>query len=171
MLQSIESVLSAHLDSRDFARLLSLAEGELNRLFLYDPVERRVEPAEADFSVTDLEGVMRASDLLTARLDDLDLARLRQVTAPRREKYQFQYFFGPTELPLHEAFMGALERALASMDEVFVEESAGLDGPIVTITIATTTENEYRQIKEHIEWLYESAKRSLAGEPFKGYRT
>lgn len=170
MLQPLEKVLQAYLDRRDLSRLAALAQGDLRRLFIYDPIERRIEPAEMDFNPADLESVMRASDLLTEHIGELDLARLGQVVAPRREKFEFQYVFGPDELPLYESFMAALERAGATMGDVVIEENAGLDGPIVTITIATTTENEYRQMKEHIEWLYESAKRSLSGEPYKGYR-
>ena len=170
VLRPIERFLRDHLDSRDLARLLALAGGDLHRLFLYDPVDKRVEPAEIDFTPEDLESVMRAADLLTSHADQLDLARLGHVPVPRREKFQFQYFFGPADRALYEAFMAALDRASARMDGVFVEENAGLDGPIVTVTIAAATENEYRQTKEHIEWLYEVAKKSITGEPYKGDR-
>ena len=157
MLRPIERFLRDHLDSRDLARLLALAGGDLHRLFLYDPVDKRVEPAEIDFTPEDLESVMRAADLLTSHADQLISAPGPRAGAAPGE-VPVSVFLRPGRPGALRSLHGALDRASARMDGVFVEENAGLDGPIVTVTIAAATENEYRQTKEHIEWLYEVAK-------------
>lgn len=166
----IDEVLERYVSVDDYARLIDLSGGRLRELFVYDGHQRCFEPAERSFQIADLEAVLRASEVLTAHRDKLDTTRFRPVTSQKREKHEVQYRFGPGETQLYEVFKTTLEREMARSDAVTVEEGAGLDGPILTITISSTTENEYRQTKDYLQWLYDLAKRSISRRPYEGHR-
>lgn len=168
---TIADVLRGALAAEDYAILSRLAAGgRWEDLFVYDPRQGRFEPAERRFRPRELEAVLRAADALTARRAQLHLAGVPTVPGRQRVKYEIQYAFGPAELPLYEEFRRLLAREVAPLDDVMIEEGAGLDGPILTVTIAATTDDEYRRARDHLQWLYEVAVRTVKGEPYRGSR-
>lgn len=168
MPESIAKILQEALSAQDYALLQNASSGRLADLFAYDAAEHRFEPAERHFKPDELEAVLRASEVLTGKQKRLRMDRIPRVAGQRREKDEVQYRFGPGEAELYTVFRRLLEREMGRVDGVMIDENVGLDGPIITITIASTTENEYHQVRDHLKWLYELASRSVRRDPYRG---
>lgn len=168
MQRSVAELLKDHLAPRDYEVLRRLSRGWHKPLFSFDPVRGAFECNLNRVSEEDLDAVLTACEVLSAHASEVDRTQIESL-APWKGELTLPFRFSVDEEELKRRFVSLLEPG-ARRGAWTVEERREHGEAIVRVAIACVGEHEFQARQQQVNWLYELARRQLAGQPFLGQR-